>query len=103
MIVMRSDVTGDSTFVELLKQIREVSLQGLTHQDVTFEHLVDKLNPEYSVSYSPLFQVVFALQNSPVKAAKLSEFELTPLNFDHVDGIIPTRMRELWKAWHVLI
>src|SRR5262249_12837615 len=71
VLVMRHNLGGDPRFVDVLKQTRQVALQAYAHQDIPFEQLVEELNPERSVSHSPLFQVAFSLVNTPVEADEL--------------------------------
>jgi amino acid adenylation domain-containing protein len=71
-LVLRVDLSGNPTFTELLKRVREVTLAAYANQDIPFERLVEELQPERDVGRSPLFQIMFALQNAPASEWVLS-------------------------------
>ncbi|MGA7893825.1 MAG: amino acid adenylation domain-containing protein, partial [Candidatus Sulfotelmatobacter sp.] len=78
-LVLRGNVKGDLTVGALLQRTREVCLGAYAHQSVPFEHLVDELQPERDSSRSPLFQVMFALQNAPAGALQMHGVEISML------------------------
>ena len=65
-LVLRVDATGDPTLREMVRRVRDVSLGAYEHQQAPFDRVVDALKPERSLAHNPLFQVMFALQNTPL-------------------------------------
>jgi amino acid adenylation domain-containing protein len=78
-LVMRTDCSENPSFQELLMRVREMSLSAYTHQDLPFEMLVEALQPERNLSHTPLFQVMFALENTPLSEVKMSGLTIDSL------------------------
>jgi amino acid adenylation domain-containing protein len=81
-LVLRTLFSENLTFTELLQQIKQTTLSAYNHQDVPFEQIVDAVKVERSLSHSPLFQVMFVLQNTPSETIKLPDVTLTPLTLE---------------------
>ena len=62
-LALRHNLSGNPRFVELLARVREVTRGALAHQELPFETLVDDLQPERNLGHSPIFQVMFDLQD----------------------------------------
>lgn len=77
-LVLRADLSGNPRFTELLKLDREIALAAYDHQDLPFEKLVEELQPQRDLSRNPLFQISFALHNTPSGDLHLPGLELIP-------------------------
>lgn len=84
-LVLRTRLENNPTFKQLLSQVRQVALDAYVHQDLPFDTLVEALQPKRHKNLSPLFQVMFVLQNSP-----LEKFNLPGLNVTQIELNRPT-------------
>jgi amino acid adenylation domain-containing protein len=78
-LVLRADLKGQPGFRELLRRTRRTAIDAYAHQDLPFERLVTALEPDRHSGRSPLFRVMFSLQNAPLSAPRSPELTLTPL------------------------
>ncbi|HEY9883152.1 MAG TPA: condensation domain-containing protein, partial [Thermosynechococcaceae cyanobacterium] len=80
-LVLRTDLRENPSFRELLSRVRQVALGAYAHQDLPFDQLVEALRPVRDASYTPLFQVSFALRKAP-QLEEIPELALSLLNVE---------------------
>lgn len=108
-LVFRADLAPDDTFGTLVEQVRETVLEGFSRQQAPFERIVDELKVERDSSRNPLFQVMFAFQNSPMPALELRHVRSARmLGLDEVHSatsrvdlsmVIEPRPSGAWHLW----
>ncbi|MEZ5565075.1 MAG: condensation domain-containing protein [Gammaproteobacteria bacterium] len=81
-LALRTRLTDVQGFRELLHQVRSTALHAFEHQDLPFEKLVEVLNPARSLAHSPVFQVLFVLQNAPWEAGQFGDLEVSPAELE---------------------
>ena len=79
-LALRTDLSGNPTFLELLKRVREICLDAYTHQDLPFERVVEEINPQRDLSRNPLFQVMFNMADTSERTLTLLGCTVTKLS-----------------------
>ncbi|MFL6127089.1 amino acid adenylation domain-containing protein, partial [Actinophytocola sp.] len=79
MLVLRGDLSGRPSFVDLLTRTRDRTLDAYAHQDVPFDRLVGELAPDRNPGTTPFFQIVIRLDSARQRAAELGGLEVRPL------------------------
>jgi non-ribosomal peptide synthetase component F len=82
-LVMRTHVSGNPSFCELMTRVRDIAMEAYTHQHLPFEILVEALQPERDLSHTPLFQVMFILQNAPMSDLDLTGLSVSSLSIEN--------------------
>jgi amino acid adenylation domain-containing protein len=80
-LALRGDLSGDPPFAGMVARARRSALEAYSHQDLPFERLVEELRPERRLSHNPIFQVMFAVQNAPLRPFTLPGLAFAPVDF----------------------
>jgi amino acid adenylation domain-containing protein len=79
-LALRTDLSGNPQFIDLLRRVREVCLDAYTYQDLPFERVVEELNPDRDLSHNPVFEVLFNMADISERELKLPGCVVTRLN-----------------------
>ncbi|SFW73005.1 non-ribosomal peptide synthetase [Amycolatopsis australiensis] len=79
-VPLRTSLAGDPSFGELVDRVREVTLDGVQHRDLPFPKLVEQLRVPRDLSYNPVVQAMFVLQNAPLPTPELAGLSVTPVH-----------------------
>ncbi|MDF5715756.1 MAG: amino acid adenylation domain-containing protein [Rhizonema sp. NSF051] len=85
-VALRTDLSGNPSFRELVSRIRKVAMEGYAHQDMPFEKLVEELQPERNLSRHPVFDVMFNFINTPLTAWTLSGLSLSSVELSEPES-----------------
>ncbi|HKX30429.1 MAG TPA: amino acid adenylation domain-containing protein, partial [Blastocatellia bacterium] len=83
-LAMRVKADPERSFGELMEEVRRTALEAYEHQEVPFEKLVEGLSPERSLDRTPIFQVIFALQNMPRGSGRMAGLAIEPVTGDEL-------------------
>ncbi|MFM6012960.1 MAG: condensation domain-containing protein, partial [Dolichospermum sp.] len=104
-VVLRTKLTGNPNFREILNQVRQVATDAHNYQDIPYNQVVEALNPQRNLSYNPVFQILFDLQHSLTDKLQLPGLTLQPFLGEHSTSkfdlslIIEDRGTELIGVW----
>lgn len=79
-LALRTRIPLGSSFIQILEAVKQTALDAYSHQDVPFEQVVETLKPERKLSYAPIVQILFVLQNLPISEIHLPELHISPLD-----------------------
>jgi amino acid adenylation domain-containing protein len=82
-VAIRTDLSGNPTFRQLLARVRETMLEVQPHQEIPLERVIEEVRPRRELNRAPLFQVMFVLQNAPLPQLKIADLTLEPTEIDN--------------------
>ena len=89
---LRTDLSGNPTFRELLQRVRQVCSEAYAHDGIPFQVLIDALKPDRNLAHAPLFQVMFDYQNAPPEPLHLDGLVVSPFDFEKRTSMFDLRL-----------
>src|SRR5690606_32419172 len=79
-VVLRTNLSGNPTFRQVVHRVQRIALEALSHQDVPFDRLVEYISPERASGSNPLFQVMVVMQTATAASVKLAGLRVEPIH-----------------------
>ena len=98
-LVLRTDIKGNPSIREVVERVKRTAVEAYAHQDAPFERLVEELQPNRDLSRTPLFQVMFVLQNEPATDTQtLAGLKLSAIEYDREVAKFDLSLMVGWKG-----
>jgi amino acid adenylation domain-containing protein len=102
-VALRTQLSEELSFREVVGRVRETSLEAFSHQDVPFEKVVEQVGAERRLGKTPIFQVMFVLQNSPASPLELTGIEVATVTVPNTTTMVDLTMEVVEQPYGLVV